>query len=53
MGDIDFKVIFASENSNKFQQIRFWKGKSVEDMVTLENHSIQACCPFIFGSSKI
>jgi hypothetical protein len=40
--DIDFQVICASENSNEFQKIRFWKGKSFEDMVTLENHSIQA-----------
>jgi hypothetical protein len=28
-------VIFASENSNKFQKTRFWKEKSVEDMVSL------------------
>jgi hypothetical protein len=32
VGDIDFKVIFAPENSNKFQKTRFWKEKSVEDM---------------------
>jgi hypothetical protein len=25
-------VIFAPENSNKFQKTRFWKEKSVEDM---------------------
>jgi hypothetical protein len=35
MRDIDLKVIFAAENSNKFPKIRFWKEKSVEDMVTL------------------
>ncbi len=35
MGDIVLKVISAAENSNKFQKIRFWKEKSVEDMVTL------------------
>jgi hypothetical protein len=35
VGDIDFKVISAAENSNKFQKTRFWKEKSVEDMVTL------------------
>jgi hypothetical protein len=35
LGDIDFKVISATENSNKFQKTRFWKEKSVEDMVTL------------------
>jgi hypothetical protein len=28
--DIDFKVVFVSENSNKFQKTRFWKEKSVE-----------------------
>jgi hypothetical protein len=35
VGDIDFKVIFAAENSNKFQRTRFWKEKSVEDVLTL------------------
>ncbi len=35
MGDIDFKVISAAENSNKFQKTRFWKEKSVENLVTL------------------
>ncbi len=36
MGDIDFQVISAAENSNnKFQKTRFWKEKSVEDEVTL------------------
>ncbi len=35
MRDIDFEVIFAYENSNKFQRIKFWKEESVEDMVTL------------------
>ncbi len=33
--DIDFKVISAAENSNKFQKTRFWKEKSVGDVVTL------------------
>jgi hypothetical protein len=33
--DIDFKVISAAENSNKFRKTRFWKEKSVEDVVTL------------------
>jgi hypothetical protein len=28
-------VISAAENSNKFQKTRFWKEKSVEDVVTL------------------
>jgi hypothetical protein len=36
VGDIDFKVISATENSNKFQITRFWKEKSVENVVTLE-----------------
>jgi hypothetical protein len=35
VGDIDCKVISATENSNKFQKTRFWKEKSVEDVVTL------------------
>jgi hypothetical protein len=35
VGDIGFEVISAAENSNKFQKTRFWKGKSVEDVVTL------------------
>jgi hypothetical protein len=28
-------VIYAIENSNKFQKTRFWKEKSVEDIITL------------------
>ncbi len=28
-------MIFATKNSNKFQKTRFWKGKSVEDVITL------------------
>jgi len=35
VGNIDFKVIFAAENSNKFPKTRFWKEKSVKDVVTL------------------
>ncbi len=35
MGEIDFEVISAAENSNKFPKTMFWKEKSVEDMVTL------------------
>jgi len=34
-GDIDLKMISAAENSNKFQKARFWKEKSVEDVLTL------------------
>jgi hypothetical protein len=39
VGDIDFKVISAAENSNKFQKTRFWKENSVEDLVTLGHTS--------------
>jgi hypothetical protein len=28
-------VIFAIENSNKFQKIRFWKEKSVDEEITI------------------
>jgi hypothetical protein len=28
-------VISAAENSNKYQKTRFWKEKSIEDVVTL------------------
>ncbi len=35
MKDIDFQVISAIENSNKFHKSRFWKEKSVEDVLTL------------------
>ncbi len=35
MGDICFSVISATENLNKFQKTRFWKEKSIEDVVTL------------------
>jgi hypothetical protein len=35
MGNIDFKMIYVVENSNKFQKTRFWNEKSVEDVVTL------------------
>ncbi len=34
MRDIDFYVISAAKNSNKLQKTRFWKKKSVEDLVT-------------------
>jgi hypothetical protein len=35
VGNIDFEVISATKNSNKFFKTRFWKEKSIEDMVTL------------------
>jgi len=35
VGDNDFEVISAAENSNKFQKNQVWKEKSVEDVVTL------------------
>jgi len=28
-------MIFIAENSNKFRKTRFWKEKSVEDVVTI------------------
>jgi hypothetical protein len=34
VGDIDFDMISAGENSKKFQKTRFWKEKSVENVVT-------------------
>jgi hypothetical protein len=40
VGDIDFYsdfiMISAAENSNNFQKTRFWKDKSIENVVTLE-----------------
>jgi len=39
-GILIFLVIYAIESSNKFQKTRFWKEKSVEDVVTLG----QGCC---------
>jgi hypothetical protein len=36
VGDIDSKVISATEISNKFQKTRLWKEKSVDNVVTLE-----------------
>jgi hypothetical protein len=33
--DIEFEVISVAKNSNKFQKTRFWKEKSVENVVTL------------------
>jgi hypothetical protein len=35
MGDIELRVVSASENSSKFQKTRFWKEKSLENVVTL------------------
>ncbi len=37
MRDTDLKVISAAESSNEFQKTRFWKEKSVEDVVTLRS----------------
>jgi hypothetical protein len=40
VGDIEiFEVIFVAENSNKFQKTKFWKEKSVENLVTPFNSS--------------
>jgi hypothetical protein len=35
VGDIDFQVNSAAENSNKLQKTRFWKEKSVKNVITL------------------
>ncbi len=46
-----FKVIFVAENSNKFQKTRFWKEKSIEDLVKLEGSQVNSgWFPFIMGS---
>jgi hypothetical protein len=42
VGYIDFEVISVIENSNKFQKIRFWKEKSVKNVVTLEGLSFNS-----------
>ncbi len=53
MGDIDFKVKSAAENSNKFQKTRFWKEKSVENVVTLQGLPFNSSMiSFIFCCSK-
>jgi hypothetical protein len=44
VGNIDFQVISTTKNSNKFQKTKFWKEKSIDNMVTFE------CLPF--NSSK-
>ncbi len=53
MRNIDFEVNSATENSNNFQKTRFWKERSVEDVVTLEclrfNSSRRNCnAPLVF-----
>jgi hypothetical protein len=43
-------MIYAAENSNKFQKTRFWKEKSVENVVTLEGLPFNSSMiSFIFG----
>jgi len=37
-----FDMISTTENSNKFQKTRFWKEKSVENMVALERLSFNS-----------
>jgi hypothetical protein len=34
-------LISATENSNKFPKTRFWKEKSVENVITLEGFTVQ------------
>jgi len=57
VGDIDFKVISASENSNKFQKTRFLKEKLVENVVTLGglpfNSSMISFYICLFKKSKL
>jgi len=54
MRDIDFEMISEKENSNKFQKTRFWKEKSVEDIVTLEGSSFNSSIiPFHIWLFKI
>ncbi len=54
MGDIDLKLISATENANKFQKNQVLEGKiSWERGNTWRRtNSIQAWFPFIFGYSK-
>jgi hypothetical protein len=52
VGDIDFEVISAAENSNKFQKTRFWKEKSDEDVVTLKPRA-QATLVYMIGEEFI
>jgi len=40
-------VIFAIENSHKFQKTRFWKEKSVENVVTLESLAFNSSKKFL------
>ncbi len=47
VGNIDFYVISAAENSNKLKKIRFWKEKSIEDMVTYRNGTCHTCVQLI------
>jgi hypothetical protein len=42
VGDIDFKVISAGENSKKFQKTRFWKKKSEMEDVGILGPTAQA-----------
>jgi hypothetical protein len=47
VGDIDFEVISAAENSNKFQKTRIWKEKSVENVAALKAyHFNSSTIPF-------
>jgi hypothetical protein len=50
VGDIDFKLNSTIENSNKFPKTRFWKEKSVEDVVTL-GPTAQATLVSMIGES--
>jgi hypothetical protein len=45
-------VISATGNSNKFQKTRFWKEKSVEDVVTLGPMAQTALVTMISSHSR-
>jgi hypothetical protein len=50
VGDINFVVNSITRNSNKFPKPRFWKEKSIEDVVTL-GQTAQATLVTMIGES--
>ncbi len=46
-------MISATENSNKFQKTRFWKEKSVENVVTLEGLPFNSSMAENFGGIEM
>jgi len=45
-------VIFVTKNSNKFQKTKFWKEKSVEDVITLGPTAEATLINIKIGSEK-